>query len=538
MTGRGVLAIGILAAWGAGIAAFVQREGSRSPRERLAEVASRIAPGATYFAVHREGKHVGFASHTIDTIPGGLQVTDYLVGDLRMDDTLRRVTGQAVVRLSRGLGLREFTVTFAREGAAVRAVGRTLGDSVLEYVVQRGGNAPDTTRVQLAGPLLLPTLVPRAVALGDAPEVGRRDTLLAFDPVTMRTRALPVALRAESLFVLVDSAAFDPNTRRWLGAHADTVRGFHLTEDGGAGLDAWIDEQGRLIAVQGPAGLSLRRTAYEMAFENWRTASPLRAGAARPATGAGADGADRWRTTVIAAGLLAPGRPAARGELDTLRLLVRGTDLAALDVAAPRQQLRGDTVTITQFPSWRLRATTPMLPLRCAQREPFARALRAEPLLEVDHPAIVALARRLRGREALVDDVVRRLLDWVHDSVAKEPAVALPSAAATLRSRAGDVHEHAQLFVALARAAGIPARTVSGLLLRDGRFHHHAWAEVMLQEWIAVDPTLFQFPADASHLRLLVGGLAAQAELARVLEGLELHVLSATSPSLRRPPAP
>ena len=40
----------------------------------------------------------------------------------------------------------------------------------------------------------------------------------------------------------------------------------------------------------------------------------------------------------------------------------------------------------------------------------------------------------------------------------------------------------------------------------DGRFYYHAWAEVMLQRWVGVDPTLGQFPTDATHLRLVTGG--------------------------------
>ena len=54
----------------------------------------------------------------------------------------------------------------------------------------------------------------------------------------------------------------------------------------------------------------------------------------------------------------------------------------------------------------------------------------------------------------------------------------------------------------------------------------------MLQRWVGVDPTLGQFPTDASHLRLLTGGLAAQTELARVIGRLDLTVLShAASPT-------
>jgi transglutaminase-like putative cysteine protease len=126
----------------------------------------------------------------------------------------------------------------------------------------------------------------------------------------------------------------------------------------------------------------------------------------------------------------------------------------------------------------------------------------------------------------------------VHDSLAKEVSVTLPSAVATLRSRRGDCNEHAQLFVALARAAGIPARTVSGLVAIDGTFYYHAWAEVMLHEWVAVDPTFGQFPVGASHVRLLVGGLAAQAELARVIDRVDLTVLSQTARRPARAPSP
>ena len=30
----------------------------------------------------------------------------------------------------------------------------------------------------------------------------------------------------------------------------------------------------------------------------------------------------------------------------------------------------------------------------------------------------------------------------------------------------------------------------------DGKFYYHAWPEVLLRDWVAVDPTFGQFPAD------------------------------------------
>lgn len=70
----------------------------------------------------------------------------------------------------------------------------------------------------------------------------------------------------------------------------------------------------------------------------------------------------------------------------------------------------------------------------------------------------------------------------------------------------GDCTEHAALFVALARAAGIPARNVGGLAYitmeaGSGVFGFHAWAEVWLGEWIPVDTTVGEFGTSARYVQ-------------------------------------
>ena len=42
---------------------------------------------------------------------------------------------------------------------------------------------------------------------------------------------------------------------------------------------------------------------------------------------------------------------------------------------------------------------------------------------------------------------------------------------------------------------------------------------------VAVDPTFGQFPADASHLRFVTGGLGRQTELLRLMGQLKIHVI-------------
>jgi transglutaminase-like putative cysteine protease len=106
--------------------------------------------------------------------------------------------------------------------------------------------------------------------------------------------------------------------------------------------------------------------------------------------------------------------------------------------------------------------------------------------------------------------------------------VGVPSALEVLESRSGDCNEHTQLFIALARAAGIPARGAAGLAWVDGKFYYHAWPEVYLGTWVAVDPTFGQFPADAAHLRFTSGGVTRQVELLRLIGNLDIDVLDAS----------
>ena len=76
-----------------------------------------------------------------------------------------------------------------------------------------------------------------------------------------------------------------------------------------------------------------------------------------------------------------------------------------------------------------------------------------------------------------------------------------------------------ELYVAMARALGLPARVAVGLVYLRGAFYYHAWPEVYvaqsptLGQWLPVDPTLNQFPADATHVRLARGGLDRQAAI-------------------------
>lgn len=512
--GRSIAAALILVAWAGGLAALIARDVFRERSAIIAEAAMRLGPGATYFTVEQDGRQIGFASTTIDTSGTTFDVIDYFIADLPVAGQEIRASARSVITLSRALALRRFDVVMDLPETPMSVAGSVEGDSAVSFVMRMPGQPTDTQRIAVRGPILVPTLLPTVAMLLGEPKVGNTVTLPSFDPRTMAAAEVQFRFEAESLFTVIDSARYDATTERFVSAREDTVRAWKLVPTEGAGFSGWVDALGNVVATTQPGGITLRRIAYEIAFENWR-----RARNADPVTTAGSRG-DLLESTAIAAGVLPEG-----AELANLRVLLRGTPLESFDLDGGRQTLHGDTLFVgretpaTLFASYRLNER----PRNFTQR--FQAELAEEPLLQVNNRQITSLAVRIAGNSRDPRVVAERINRWVHDSLAKEITITVPSALQVLRDRRGDCNEHTQLYVALARAAGIPARIATGLAYVNGKFYYHAWPEVWLRDWVAVDPTFGQFPADAAHLRFVSGGLTRQGELLRLVGTLQLEVL-------------
>jgi hypothetical protein len=512
--GRVLTAVGIALAWVAGLGMLVRREYFRPQMDRLAEAALRVQPGAVFYAVMQGDKQVGFASSTIDTSLTMIEHRDYLVADIPVGGTVRRATARTNIMLSRSLRLRSFEVALEADEGPIRVTGEVEGDTSLRIDLRIGADAtPDTARLKLSGPVLLPNMVPLAVALDDRPRVGKSMLLPVLDPTAATPKITRVEIQAESLFVVNDSSVFDSTSGRWVGVLPDTVRAWQLVGESGSGIGGWVDAQGRLVATT-QMGFQLRRLPYEVAFENWRRESE---GTATATPGGSAD-RDIIESTAIAA------NRRLESSLSRLRVRLGGVSLANFNLRGGRQRLRGDTLVVTRETPVMLDVLNEVVD---ESRRRYFPDLFAEPFLEVEHPEIVALARRLAGESRNPRVVAQRINQWVHDSITKEVTVGIPSALHVLHTRRGDCNEHTQLFVALARASGVPARVASGLAYVNGKFYYHAWPEVLLRGWVAVDPTFGQFPADAAHLRFVHGGFGRQAELVRLIGNLTIDVLEA-----------
>jgi transglutaminase-like putative cysteine protease len=145
--------------------------------------------------------------------------------------------------------------------------------------------------------------------------------------------------------------------------------------------------------------------------------------------------------------------------------------------------------------------------------------LRSEPKIEADDPAIRKKAAELTGHVEGRMKKAQAIFDFVvgHVKYRSESPHRNKGAKAALTYGEGVCEERASLFVALARAAGIPARVVNGFSRDDKRGNRlipgttgklnlagmrHQWAEFYTPEkgWIPVEPT-FSSPPGGRYYR-------------------------------------
>lgn len=318
---------------------------------------------------------------------------------------------------------------------------------------------------------------------------GDRFDVPYFDPITLTNATATVRVEAPEVLPNGESAFWIRSTfgavetRRLVDANGETLREESAP---GSGL-----------------GMSSRRMTREEALAVSDLPPPdLVALAAAPLEGSLGEARD---TRVVA-------------------LRVSGVEASRFASDPPLQVVEGDVVRV----SVPMLEELPSLPV--AEEGPWT-----EPTfsLPAAHPEIVQRAREVVRDAPDRLEAVRRLNRFVFDYVQKVPTVGVPNGLEVLRQGKGDCNEHTALFVSLARAVGIPSRIAAGLVystrLGDA-FYYHAWPEVKLggpTEWVPVDPTFGQLPADATHLKVVNGDLDRQIEIMGMMGKVRLSVVEA-----------
>jgi len=213
--------------------------------------------------------------------------------------------------------------------------------------------------------------------------------------------------------------------------------------------------------------------------------------------------------------------------ISSLALRIRARAAGAIerirdDVKSPHQtieQRSAEELVITVDS----RRSEPDAALRLPINNPdFASFLKATAEIRSEDEQVVKQAREIAGDDRNAWSVARKLADWTHSNLTWK-FVASADAGQTLATREADCSEFSQLYVAMARSLGLPARIVSGLAYGGTSFGGHAWVEVWAGRWIELDPTWGTHFVDATHIRNESGALLTYA----ALNLIELEVLEA-----------
>jgi hypothetical protein len=435
-----------------------------------------------WWGVYYRGEKIGYATQTITPKSKGYRLYDRSVLNLNLLGTVRPATTSLEMEANEDWILENFVFELVSKEIRFSARGR-VKDRNLSLEIDSAGHKSTRDLTLTQAPYLLAALKPYVIT--QQLETGKKFLFNTFDPSTLSQQITTVVIEGRE--------------KIRVGNHTEPAirlrQSFH-----GISVVSWVDGQGRTLKEESPAGLSLVRQEVQEAKSLPAHAVSL----------------DIVAQTAI---------PVAKYITDAqsrtdIQFKLGGVNLANFPLNGGRQKLAYDRLDIRLEDLKRL--NVPKIPVRGAH---LASYVQPTPFLQSDHPSIVALAAKIVSGETDAYKAALKIKDWVYREIAKEPTVSIPNALEVLQTRKGDCNEHTVLFNALARAAGIPAKTVVGVVYLRGAFYYHAWSEIWLGDWVSLDSVLNQFPADVTHIKFLEGEIDRQIDILQLIGNLKIEVL-------------
>jgi transglutaminase-like putative cysteine protease len=477
----------VLVAWPAQIGWLVYDQYLRAGAALAGDLA-RYGSQAQWKGLYYRGEKIGFS--VSETVPrdDGFELRE----DGQVQMALLGATSAArlrtTARVDDHFNLRSFSFMLDPGTGPISIDGTLDGLRLVLNITTTAGTRSDT-RLLTEPPALSLNLPRRLAAQGLEP--GQKRQIMIFDPATLKNAPMEIEVQAREVVRAAERPipAFRVETRF-------------------AGITAlnWITDTGEVVREESPTGFIVVRETRERAT-------------AKAVPG-------EMHTDMLEAVAIRPKLPRPiddpRGVV-RLRLRFEGAALPADDLDGVGQKREGDTIVL--FDSLKGEGWP----------DPAAEAyLKPEVFIESDALEIKDAAEKATQGAATTALKAERLTRYVNALLDKKPTMSLPSALEVLRTRVGDCNEHTALYVALARSIGVPARIAVGLVFLRGAFYYHAWPEVYISgegvtpRWIAVDPTLNEFPADATHLRIVRGGLDKQAVVLPLIGRAQIDVVDLT----------
>ena len=375
-----------------------------------------------------------------------------------------------------------FEFSFTSPFYRMRADG-TVNGEIVTFELDTGNNVV-RDQVVLDGPPRLSTSR-RSYLLSQDIGEGEKLKIPWFDPFSLTGKESVIEYRGKEK-VLIN----------------DRVYNLHrFTENfGGARLNSWLDDDGLVIKEESPAGFVFIKEpefkAKSMATSE-KGRSDLLASVAVEVTGEMFDLATKTdaRYRIELPEEIEFALDSGRQSFDDQILRVVKEDLSSLGSE----------------------------PGICAEAQ---EQLLASPYIQAGAPEIIEQSQALTRDQTDDLEKVKTLAEWVYTNLEKRPVIGIPDALTTLKAGIGDCNEHASLFAALSRAAGIPTTIAVGVVYHKQAFYYHAWNEVCVGgQWISLDTTTNQLPADLSHLKFIEGELQEQIKIGALINNLQIEPL-------------
>lgn len=447
---------------------------------------TRSPLGEAWFRLSLSGERTGFACQSIAENAAGYTVTAASSVKMVVLGFSRQAASREEYQVNRDLSLRSFRVEETLDGVSLSLAGEATAKGV-KVSVRRGGEVEEKL-LKVRGPVYPPPLI-NLYPLFKGVVPGKKYRLQMLDIEAVKLKEVTIAIGG------VETGA---DGRRVVTFTNDL---YPLVDN-----EVWVD----------PAGHTLRESVRDGLVE---TVAEERLQALHYI----ATAALARRDTLLDYSLLRIEPPLAAPT--TLRRLV--LEVTGLPAAFPLPAGGGQEAR--RLDDGRVRFTVePGRPAAepAVNPAPFLAATESLPATD---PAIEAAARAAIGAEPAPAARAKLLAHWVADSI-RDEASGPETALAALQAKQGDSLARARLYVALARAVGIPSRVVSGLVYLAGKgFLYHSWGESLLDgSWQQVDPAFDQLPVDASHIKLVNGESAAElAALGGVVGMLQARVVEA-----------
>jgi len=438
-----------------------------------------IKAGDEWFGIYQKGRKIGHA-HTQTRVEGDTyHVFEESAIDILAMEQVQRVSTVINAYTTKTFMLKYFDFKLRSGVTTMDIKGAVVGKQLVVDIITAGETRKE--HFPLKEPIYLtPNIRPAVVQLGLEP--GRRYRFPLFNPATMSTEDGFITVEAKETIKVGDA-------EQTVYKLKESFQGMEAT--------SWITQDGETIKEESPLGYSL--------LKETRTEA-LKLDKRGPAV------------DIIALVKIPSSRIENSGAATSLKARLSGTALEGFELAGGRQAWKDGVIEIRTETSGKPYA----IPYSGKDLLP---ELQPTMLVQSDDRNIRQKAAEIIEKEKDAREAAKKLNTWVYESINKQPVVSIPSAVEVLKQRIGDCNEHTTLYTALARSAGIPARMAAGIVYMKNGFYYHAWPEVWLGEWTAIDPTFNQFPADATHIRFVTGDLAKQAEIMKLVGKLKVEVL-------------